>query len=338
MKVVVCVKQIPDPATPYKLEEGTNWLVRPAEQLRYSGFRPERVRMARRNRRRPDISDLLAEPMPWKEQSLLQRCGSGLPLIPIAASEVRVETNLGPQGFHIRLRDLLRNARRRVVLASLYLGTGPFEQELIRDLRHAIESSEELRVTIVVDHSRGLRPTANGDTTTMLASLLREFPERVELYLYKMPQLSGARAILPSPLDECVAVSHFKCLVFDDTAIVTGANLSEEDFTCRQARFVVVRDSRFADFFAQVVDPVDRVGDVVLGVGGDHGVAHPQHPAADREVPPGATAAAGGEAERDPPHLVGQPVGELGVGAGRVRAAADPRREPVADHQPGQAA
>jgi electron transfer flavoprotein beta subunit len=33
MKVVVCVKQIPDPATPYRLEEGTNWLVRPAEQV-----------------------------------------------------------------------------------------------------------------------------------------------------------------------------------------------------------------------------------------------------------------------------------------------------------------
>jgi len=33
MKVVVCVKQIPDPATPYSLEEGTNWLVRPDEQV-----------------------------------------------------------------------------------------------------------------------------------------------------------------------------------------------------------------------------------------------------------------------------------------------------------------
>jgi len=33
MKIVVCVKQIPDPATPYKLEEGTNWLVRPSEQV-----------------------------------------------------------------------------------------------------------------------------------------------------------------------------------------------------------------------------------------------------------------------------------------------------------------
>jgi electron transfer flavoprotein beta subunit len=33
MNVIVCAKQIPDPATPYRLEEGTNWLVRPEEQI-----------------------------------------------------------------------------------------------------------------------------------------------------------------------------------------------------------------------------------------------------------------------------------------------------------------
>ena len=33
MKVVACVKQIPDPATPYQLEEGTGWLVRPSDQV-----------------------------------------------------------------------------------------------------------------------------------------------------------------------------------------------------------------------------------------------------------------------------------------------------------------
>jgi electron transfer flavoprotein beta subunit len=33
MKVVVCVKQIPDPATPYTLEADTHWLVRPSEQV-----------------------------------------------------------------------------------------------------------------------------------------------------------------------------------------------------------------------------------------------------------------------------------------------------------------
>jgi electron transfer flavoprotein beta subunit len=33
MRVIVCVKQIPDPASPYTLEPDSHWLVRPAEQV-----------------------------------------------------------------------------------------------------------------------------------------------------------------------------------------------------------------------------------------------------------------------------------------------------------------
>jgi len=33
MQVVVLAKQIPDPATPYRLEPGTHWLIRPTEQV-----------------------------------------------------------------------------------------------------------------------------------------------------------------------------------------------------------------------------------------------------------------------------------------------------------------
>jgi electron transfer flavoprotein beta subunit len=33
MRIVVCAKQIPDPATPYKLEADSHWLVRPSEQV-----------------------------------------------------------------------------------------------------------------------------------------------------------------------------------------------------------------------------------------------------------------------------------------------------------------
>lgn len=33
MKVAVCVKQIPDPATPYPLEDATSWVVRSWEQF-----------------------------------------------------------------------------------------------------------------------------------------------------------------------------------------------------------------------------------------------------------------------------------------------------------------
>lgn len=33
MRIVVCAKQIPDPATPYKLDPDNHWLVRPSEQV-----------------------------------------------------------------------------------------------------------------------------------------------------------------------------------------------------------------------------------------------------------------------------------------------------------------
>ncbi|HEX2420207.1 MAG TPA: electron transfer flavoprotein subunit beta/FixA family protein [Acidimicrobiia bacterium] len=33
MRIVVCAKQIPDPATPYKLDPDNHWLVRPTEQV-----------------------------------------------------------------------------------------------------------------------------------------------------------------------------------------------------------------------------------------------------------------------------------------------------------------
>ena len=33
MRIVVCAKQIPDPATPYKLEPESHWLIRPTEQV-----------------------------------------------------------------------------------------------------------------------------------------------------------------------------------------------------------------------------------------------------------------------------------------------------------------
>ncbi len=39
MKVVVCVKQIPDPAAPYTLEPDSHWLVRPTEQILDDGDR-----------------------------------------------------------------------------------------------------------------------------------------------------------------------------------------------------------------------------------------------------------------------------------------------------------
>lgn len=189
---------------------------------------------------------------------ILDRLGSALPRWEVASGDLQFFTDGGPVAFWERLRELLRGARRRVSLATLYWGTGAREAQLVDDLRHALERSPELTVRVVVDHSRGRRNTPNGNTVTFLRDLAREFPGRVELYLHRMPQFDGPSAWLPSPLDECVAVFHFKAIVADDVAIITGANLSDEYWHCRQARYLTVRDRRLVELFHNVVDAAAR--------------------------------------------------------------------------------
>lgn len=197
----------------------------------------------------------------------------------VAPSALDIFTDEGPTAFHQRLRDMLRHARRRIVLASLYFGTDERERELVDDLHVALARSPELRVQIVLDYSRARRRTRNGTSVTFLAGLLRDHGDRVQLHLHQMPQLAGLLAHLPSPLDECIAVCHVKTLLADDLAILTGANLSDEYFHCRQARYIAVADAGFADLSEAIVDVTARHS-VRVRVDGDRVVYQPgRHPA-----------------------------------------------------------
>ncbi len=195
--------------------------------------------------------------------SFLERAGLGPgggagPAHALDPAAVAVLTAAGPGGFHELLRALIRGARREISLASLYLGTGAHEAELVGDLRAALARSPALRVRLVLDHSRARRATDTGTSASLLAPLLAAHPARFELYLHRMPQLAGALARLPSPLDECVAVFHLKALAFDDVALLTGANLSEEYFRCRQARSVQVDEPRLAALLHALVEVASR--------------------------------------------------------------------------------
>ena len=64
---------------------------------------------------------------------------------------------------------------------------------------------------------------------------------RVGVSLLQMPQLAGWKQHLPSPFDETVAVMHLKVYAFDDTLLLSGANLSSDYFEQRQDRYVEVR-------------------------------------------------------------------------------------------------
>ncbi|CAK6438576.1 unnamed protein product [Pipistrellus nathusii] len=205
-----------------------------------------------------------------------------VPEFGVCSSHVRVLS--APAEFFELMKGQIRAARRRVVMASLYLGTGPLEQELVDCLESTLEKSlqakgpSDLKVSILLDFMRGSRGRKN--SRTMLLPLLRRFPAQVRVSLFHTPNLRGLlRRLMPERFNETIGLQHIKVYLFDDSVILSGANLSDSYFTNRQDRYVFLQDCPdVADFFTELVD---AVGDVSLQLQGDdtvqvvEGMVHP---------------------------------------------------------------
>uniref|UniRef100_A0A3Q4GTR2 CDP-diacylglycerol--glycerol-3-phosphate 3-phosphatidyltransferase n=1 Tax=Neolamprologus brichardi TaxID=32507 RepID=A0A3Q4GTR2_NEOBR len=178
----------------------------------------------------------------------------------------------------------IKTAQRRVVMASLYLGTGQLEQELVDCMEEALQRSQDnsqspnLKVSVLLDYTRGSRGKIN--SRTMLLPLLQRFTSQMRVSLYHTPDLRGLlRLLVPQRFNETIGVQHIKVYLFDDSIIISGANLSDSYFTNRQDRYVLLENCReVADFFS---DLVEAVGDVSLQLQPDdsvtmlEGMVHP---------------------------------------------------------------
>jgi len=167
----------------------------------------------------------------------------------IAVDASKVSVLDSPTEFYETLIGQIERSRRRVTLASLYLGTGEKEQRLVRALDTRMAALPELRATVLLDHNRGLRRGRGGEPSSadMFAPLKREHGAAADVCFYLMPQLRDSLTFIPSKwrrgLMEGQAVQHLKAYVFDDTVVMSGANLSDDYFTNRQDRYVVFEDA-----------------------------------------------------------------------------------------------
>ncbi|XP_066521300.1 CDP-diacylglycerol--glycerol-3-phosphate 3-phosphatidyltransferase, mitochondrial [Hoplias malabaricus] len=197
----------------------------------------------------------------------------------------RIHILHSPDEFYQAMKTRIKTAKRRVVMASLYLGTGPLEQDLVNCMEEALKRSQEdvaanLKVSILLDYTRGSRGKNN--SRTMLLPLLQRFPEQMRVCLYHTPDLRGLlRLLVPERFNETIGVQHIKAYLFDDSLIISGANLSDSYFTNRQDRYVLLENCReVADFFAELVG---AVGDLSMQLESDdsvhmkEGMVHPYH-------------------------------------------------------------
>lgn len=157
------------------------------------------------------------------------------------SSQCRVNRLSEPEAFISTVMEQISLAKDNITLSALYLGTGVHEQRIIHALLKSLEdpSKPNLKVTIILDHSRAQRGQKN--SVSMLAPLVEAHPSRVKVLLYQVPQLRGfLQSFITFKFRELLGVYHCKFGVFDNKALLTGANLSHEYFTARQDRYFLI--------------------------------------------------------------------------------------------------
>ncbi|XP_050428108.1 CDP-diacylglycerol--glycerol-3-phosphate 3-phosphatidyltransferase, mitochondrial [Adelges cooleyi] len=179
----------------------------------------------------------------------LQKCA---PAYAVKAENVKSLKN--PSEFYQTLLEQCSIAKRRIIIASLYLGTGNLEADLVDKIKEALDKSPELNVRILLDANRGSRGKTNSSRTMLIPVLKSSY--NCCVYLYHTPKLRGIlRWLLPDRYNELVGIQHMKLYIFDDSVLISGANLSHDYFTNRQDRYIFIEDCKpLVDFYTGLIE------------------------------------------------------------------------------------
>jgi CDP-diacylglycerol--glycerol-3-phosphate 3-phosphatidyltransferase len=202
---------------------------------------------------RPQSASAASSVSAYVHSSLRTLDAVGLPSFPVAPSSLRILEC--PHDFHQAMLSNIACAQRRVALASLYIGDGPREETLVDEIVKSQYANPGRQLGVVVDYYRARR----GGAHRQLARLALAPAASVSLLASPAapgpPTISSAvpERYLPnrfaSVASEVCGVQHAKFAVFDDSVLITGANLSDDYFTRRQDRYLLLTGvPKLADF------------------------------------------------------------------------------------------
>ncbi|VDN07829.1 unnamed protein product [Thelazia callipaeda] len=159
-----------------------------------------------------------------------------------------------PTEFYEKLIVLIRGAKERIVISTLYMGNSNYENQLADELVKALDINPDMKMSILLDCLRGTR----GGVKNSSISLLKRLVPRASVYLFHTPFLRGLKKMmLPERVNEVVGLQHIKLLVFDNDVIITGANLSKTYFTDRQDRYILIENCpKLANFVHLFVEAI----------------------------------------------------------------------------------
>eukprot|EP01064_Diplonema_japonicum_P028196 TRINITY_DN4267_c0_g2_i1.p1 TRINITY_DN4267_c0_g2~~TRINITY_DN4267_c0_g2_i1.p1 ORF type:complete len:540 (+),score=50.74 TRINITY_DN4267_c0_g2_i1:65-1621(+) len=156
----------------------------------------------------------------------------------------KVEVLSQPEEFLESVVEKIETAEKRIIIATLYLGTSAKCSRIVRAMESALKRNPSLKATVLVDYGRGQRKENNESVATMFAPLVARFsPERVQIRMFMVPLCGAIFRHAPATIREIAGVQHIKAFVIDNSTLLTGANLNDDYFTNRQDRYIWIHDT-----------------------------------------------------------------------------------------------
>uniref|UniRef100_A0A0A9ZJH8 CDP-diacylglycerol--glycerol-3-phosphate 3-phosphatidyltransferase n=2 Tax=Lygus hesperus TaxID=30085 RepID=A0A0A9ZJH8_LYGHE len=172
---------------------------------------------------------------------------SSAPMFPLKGEQVRIIQH--PEDFYRTLINGCQTAQNRIMLASLYLGNGSLEKDLVETIRNRMCERDKLEVTILLDANRGSRGAVN--SRTVLMPLLQK-SRLCQVSLFHTPSLRGPlKILLPARYNELVGLQHMKLYLFDDSVIISG---SFHPYKSNQQQYISDARQKIWGFYKSAMD------------------------------------------------------------------------------------
>ena len=92
-----------------------------------------------------------------------------------------------------------------------------------------MRAKPNLKLSILTDAFRGTRESPEASCASLLAPLVTEFGERVEIRMYHTPNLTGLRKkYIPKRINEGWGLQHMKLYGVDDEIIISGYEINRK--------------------------------------------------------------------------------------------------------------
>jgi CDP-diacylglycerol--serine O-phosphatidyltransferase len=172
----------------------------------------------------------------------------------IAVKAAAITTLASPVAYREALLALIAGARRRILLATLYLQDDDAGREVLAALYAAKEAQPQLEIAVFVDWHRAQRgligKTRSAGNAGMYKEMARRLGPGVEIY--------G----VPIQRREFMGVMHLKGFIVDDQVLYSGASLNDvylqRHGRYRLDRYHLIASRSLADCLADLLTGVVR--------------------------------------------------------------------------------